>query len=48
MALIERLSDGELANVAEAVRQVQHGRAVGRGDLDSIIAQGFEPSGARS
>ncbi len=40
--VLERLDEAELANAAEVIRQVQSERAVGRGDLDEIIAQGFE------
>jgi hypothetical protein len=45
LQLIESLRDldaDELHNVAEAVRQVQIERAIGSGDHDAIIANGFE------
>jgi hypothetical protein len=45
MQLIESLramDAAELHNVAEAVRQVQIERAIGSGDHDAIIANGFE------
>ena len=42
MAILDRLDDDELTNVAAAARQVQANRAVGRGDLDEIINQAFE------
>ncbi len=37
-----RCSDDELANLGEVVRQLQRERAVARGDLDDIIAAGFD------
>ena len=36
------MTTDELHNVAEAVRQVQIERAIASGDLDAIVAQGFE------
>ncbi len=42
MRVLNRLSPSELANVAEAVRQIQRERAVAQGDFDQIIAQAFE------
>lgn len=42
MSVLRRLEADELANVAEAARQIQRERAVARGDLDEIIADGFE------
>jgi len=42
MALIRDMSDDELHNVAEVVRQVQIERAIGSGDDDAIIASAFE------
>ncbi len=42
VAVLGRLDGNELANVAEAVRQIQRERAVARGDLDEIISTGFE------
>lgn len=36
------LSDDDLHNLAEVVRQVQIERAIGSGDHDAIIAAGFE------
>ena len=40
--VLDRLDGDELANVAEAARQLQRERAVARGDLDAIIAAAFE------
>jgi len=40
--VLDRLDGDELANVAEAARQLQRQRAVARGDLDAIIAAAFE------
>ncbi len=40
--VIAKLDDSELANLGDAVSQVQSERAVSRGDLDEIIAQAFE------
>ncbi len=40
--VLDRLDTDDLANVGEIVLQLQRERAVARGDLDQIIAQGFE------
>ena len=40
--VLDRLDGDELANLAEAARQLQRERAVARGDLDAIIAAAFE------
>ncbi len=40
--VLTRLTETELANIAELTRQLQSERAVARGDLDEIIAAGFE------
>jgi len=40
--VLDRLEGDDLANVAEAARQLQRERAVARGDLDAIIAAAFE------
>ncbi len=40
--VLDRLDGAELANVAEAARQLQRERAVARGDLDAILAAAFE------
>jgi len=40
--VLDRLDVEELANVAEAARQIQRQRAVARGDLDEIIATAFD------
>ncbi len=40
--VLDKLDSDELANVGEVVLQLQRERAVARGDLDQIIAQGFE------
>ncbi len=40
--VLDRLDGDDLANVAEAARQLQRERAVARGDLDAIIAAAFE------
>ncbi len=40
--VLDRLGGDDLANVAEAARQLQRERAVARGDLDAIIAAAFE------
>lgn len=42
MRVLRELNTAELANVAEAARQIQQERAVAAGDLDQIIARGFE------
>ncbi|MGB3733790.1 MAG: hypothetical protein WA964_02450 [Ilumatobacter sp.] len=42
VSMIREMSDDELHNVAEIVRQVQIERAVGNGDEDAIIANAFE------
>jgi len=39
---IRQLSDDELHNMAEAVRQVQIERAIDAGDFDAIISSAFE------
>ena len=40
--VLDRLDAAQLANVAEAIRQVQRRRAMADGDLDAIVATGFE------
>lgn len=40
--VLDRLTDDDLSNVGEVVRQIQRRRAVADGDLDAIIAHGFE------
>ncbi len=40
--VLDKLDGDELSNVGEIVLQLQRERAVARGDLDQIIAQGFE------
>jgi len=40
--VLDRLDGSELANIVELARQLQSERAVARGDLDEIIAAGFE------
>lgn len=40
--VLDKLGTEELANLGEALLQLQRLRAVARGDLDEIIAQGFE------
>lgn len=40
--VLDRLTADELSNVAEVVRQIQRQRALARGDLDEIVANGFE------
>lgn len=42
MADVRAMSDDELDNLAEVVRQVQIERAIDDGDHDAIIARGFE------
>ncbi|MEM7324958.1 MAG: hypothetical protein AAF531_17860 [Actinomycetota bacterium] len=42
MRVLDRLDDAQLANLGDAVNQVQSTRAVARGDLDEIIAHAFE------
>ena len=42
LAMIRDMTDEELHDVAEMVRQVQIERAVGNGDEDAIIANAFE------
>lgn len=42
ISVLGRLAPDELSNVGEAVRQLQRERAVKRGDLDEIVADGFE------
>jgi hypothetical protein len=40
--MVRRMTDNELHNLAEVVRQVQIERAIGAGDEDAIIAAAFE------
>ena len=40
--VLGRLDDAELSNVGEVVRQIQRRRAMDDGDLDAVIAHGFE------
>lgn len=40
--VVDRLDVDELANLGEVILQLQRERAVARGDLDEIIANGFE------
>jgi hypothetical protein len=47
LSMIRNMSDDELHNVAEMVRQVQIERAVGNGDEDAIIANAFETAFGR-
>ena len=47
VSMIREMSDDELHNVAEIVRQVQVERAVGSGDEDAIIADAFETAFGR-
>jgi hypothetical protein len=47
VAMIRDMSDDELHNVAEVVRQVQIERAIGSGDHDAIIANAFETAFGR-
>ena len=42
LSMIRDMSDDELHNVAEMVRQVQIEKAIGGGDEDAIIANAFE------
>lgn len=42
VAAVRKMSDDELHNLAEVVRQVQIERAITNGDHDAIIASGFE------
>jgi len=42
MEILARLDGAELFNLAEAIRQIQRTRALQRGDLDELIAEGFE------
>ncbi len=42
VASVREMSDDELHNLAEVVRQVQIERAIGNGDEDAIIAAAFE------
>lgn len=46
-AMIRDMSDDELHNTAEVVRQVQIERAIGSGDHDAIIANAFETAFGR-
>ena len=47
IAMIRDMTDAELHNVAEVVRQVQIERAIGGGDEDAIIASAFETAFGR-
>lgn len=47
LGMIREMSDDELHDVAEIVRQVQIERAVGSGDEDAIIANAFETAFGR-
>ena len=47
VSMIREMSDDELHNVAETVRQVQIERAVGNGDEEAIIAKAFETAFGR-
>ena len=40
--VLSRLDDTELGNVIEVAQQLQSRRAIERGDIDEIIAEGFE------
>lgn len=40
--VVDELTEDELTNLGDLVRQVQSERAVARGDLDAIIADAFE------
>ena len=40
--VLQRCSEDELADLGEAVKQIQRERAVARGDLDDIIAAAFD------
>lgn len=40
--VVGRLADGDLANVAAVVHQIQRQRAVASGDCDEIIAEAFD------
>ena len=40
--MLERLTTDELANLADAIRQIQTRRAIADGDHDHIIADAFE------
>ncbi|MEM7341926.1 MAG: hypothetical protein AAF467_24995 [Actinomycetota bacterium] len=42
LRVLDKLEQDELANVAEAIRQIQRQRALARGDLDEIIGNAFE------
>jgi hypothetical protein len=42
MARYRAMTDADLHDVAEAVRQVQTERAIAAGDLDAVIANGFD------
>lgn len=46
-SMIRGMSDGELHDVAEMVRQIQVERAIGSGDDDAIIANAFETAFGR-
>ena len=47
LSMIRDMSDNELHNVAEMVRQVQIEKAIGSGDEDAIIASAFETAFGR-
>lgn len=40
--VLERLDDDQLSNLGEVARQIQRRRAIADGDLDAVIAHGFE------
>lgn len=42
MRVLRKLNRAELANLAEAARQIQQERAIASGDLDQIIARSFD------
>ncbi len=39
---MRKLDDDQLSNIGEVIHQLQRERAIGRGDLDAIIANAFE------
>ncbi len=45
--VLNKLSDDELSNIGEVVRQLQRERAVSRGDRDAVIANACEVGGGR-
>lgn len=47
LSMIRGMSDAELHDVAEMVRQIQVERAIGDGDEDAIIASAFETAFGR-